>query len=97
MVFSILQRYKIDFRTSIGWYINIKSAKEICFFIVNLSYINPTMLLLYFHCNILATTSASVFTVNLLFSFFYSDLLQYNMSRSVTLISICNNIQYVFT
>ncbi len=55
------------------------------------------MLLLYFYCNILATTSASVFTVNLVFSFFYSDLLQYNMSRSVTLISICNNIQYVFT
>ncbi len=30
-------RYKTDFRTSIGWYINITSVKGIRFFILNLS------------------------------------------------------------
>ncbi len=29
LVFSVLQRYKTDFSTSVGWYINIISINEI--------------------------------------------------------------------
>ncbi len=32
VVISVLQRYKTDFSTSIGWYINIISLKEITVF-----------------------------------------------------------------
>ncbi len=59
VVISVLQRYKTDFSTSIGWYINIISVNEITVFNCKFK-LKPKMLLPYF----LQQNSGQFFTVN---------------------------------
>ncbi len=68
VVISVFQRYKTDFSTSIGWYINIISVNEIT---VKVKTVKPNMLLPYFYSRIPATTAA-VFYRKFYGIYFYS-------------------------
>ncbi len=66
MVISVFQRYKTDLSISIGWYINIRSVKEITVFSYKFE-LKPYNLKCYyriFYGRITATTAADFFTIH---------------------------------
>ncbi len=75
MVISVLQRYKTDFSTLIGWYINIISVNEITVFNckceLNAENIKCCYRILYGRIPP-TTATVFIFTVNFTVFFFYS-------------------------